>query len=130
MFRITPQDAYPTAHATLVAKGKVEASIEARPPIQDINADWSKYDTIFIGHPIWWGTMPMPVYTFLESHDFAGKNIVLFSTHGGSGLTGTVDTITSIESNATVNPKAFTVSRDDVTSAASDVNAWLQSLGY
>ncbi len=72
----------------------------------------------------------MPVYTFLESHDFAGKNIVLFSTHGGSGLTGTVDTITSIESNATVNPKAFTVSRDDVTSAASDVNAWLQSLGY
>lgn len=130
IFRITPQEAYPTAHTALVAKAKVEMTAEMRPAIQSIDADWSKYDTIFIGYPIWWGTMPMPVYTFLEDHDFAGKNIVLFSTQGGSGLAGTVGTITDMEAGATVNQNAFTVSRDDVSGAASDVNSWLQSLGY
>lgn len=130
LFRITPQAAYPTTHAALVAKAKVEATAEARPPIQPIDADWSKYDTIFIGYPIWWGTMPMPVYTFLDGHDFAGKNIVLFSTHGGSGLDGTVGTITAMKADATVNQNAFSVSRDDVSGAAGDVNSWLQSLGY
>ena len=130
MFRIRPEEAYPTQHAPLIAKAKVEMTAGARPAVAPIDADWSKYDTIFIGYPIWWGTMPMSVYTFLEQHDFAGKNIVLFSTHGGSGLADTVGTITNIESSAAVNPRAFTVYRDQVTEAAGDVNSWLQSLGY
>lgn len=38
---------------------------------------------------IWWGDLLMPVYTFLKGHDLAGKKVILFSTHGGSGLAGT-----------------------------------------
>lgn len=43
-----------------------------------------QYDLILLGYPTWWATMPMPVYTFLESYDFTGKTIVSFSSHGGT----------------------------------------------
>jgi len=44
------------------------------------------YDVIFLGYPNWWGTMPMPVFTFLGEYDFAGKTIARFCTHEGSSL--------------------------------------------
>lgn len=43
------------------------------------------YNVIFLGYPNWWGTMPMPVFTFLGEYDFSGKTIVPFCTHEGSG---------------------------------------------
>ena len=47
-----------------------------------------RYDTIFVGYPNWWGTMPMCVYTFLEQYDLTGKKIVPFCTNEGSGMGG------------------------------------------
>lgn len=44
------------------------------------------FDVILLGYPNWWGTMPMAVCSFLEAYDFAGKTIVPFCTHEGSGL--------------------------------------------
>lgn len=52
------------------------------------------YDVVFIGYPIWWGDMPMAVYTFLESYDFSSKTIIPFCTNAGSGLANTVQSIT------------------------------------
>lgn len=44
------------------------------------------YDVIYLGYPIWWDTLPMPVASFLEEYDFAGKTIIPFASHEGSGL--------------------------------------------
>ncbi len=44
------------------------------------------YDTIFIGYPIWWGTMPRIINTFVEIYDLSGKTIMPFCTSGGSGI--------------------------------------------
>ncbi len=44
-----------------------------------------EYDIIFIGFPNWWGTMPMPILTFLESYKLEGKIVIPFCTHGGGG---------------------------------------------
>lgn len=60
----------------------------------------SDYDTIFWGFPIWWGKAPIIVNTFLESHDFSGKKIILFATSGGSGLGGAVDNLKKSVSNS------------------------------
>ena len=49
-----------------------------------------QYDTIILGYPNWWGLPPMAVFTFLESYDFAGKKIVPFCSHEGSGLGGSI----------------------------------------
>lgn len=58
----------------------------SRPALADTDADIAAYDTIFIGFPIWWYIAPTIINTFLESYDFSGKKIVLFSTSGGSGF--------------------------------------------
>lgn len=130
VFRITPAEAYPTDHKALVAKAKLELMRKVRPAIQDTFGDLSQYDTIFLGYPIWWGDLPMPVYTFLDSHPFGGKKIIPFSTHGGSGLAGTVASVAQAEPGADVESNAYTVSRDDVVQAKDSVLSWLAQLGY
>ncbi len=57
---------------------------ENRPELTTRIDDFDQYDLILLGYPTWWATMPMPVYTFLESYDFTGKTIVSFSSHGGT----------------------------------------------
>ena len=78
-------DNYPNGYNPLVQYAKQEKQANARPEITGKVQNFDEYDTVFIGYPNWWGDMPMPVYTFLESYDFTGKNIHNFCTHEGSG---------------------------------------------
>lgn len=57
-----------------------------RPPLKTkISATkMAEYDVVLLGYPTWWATLPMPVYTFLESYDFSGKTVISFSSHGGT----------------------------------------------
>jgi len=61
-----------------------------RPEIEDDTLDVSKYDEIYLGFPIWWYVAPTIVNSFLEKHDFAGKNVKLFATSGSSGFGNTI----------------------------------------
>ena len=130
VFRIVPIKAYPTDYSAHTAQAKMEQGENARPAIQDNFGDLSQYDTIFLGYPIWWGDLPMPVYTFLESHDLSGKKIVIFSTYGSSGLGDTVEHVQSVEKGADVETKAYGVAAGDVGSAKDKVLSWLSELGY
>lgn len=92
------------------------------------------YDVIFLGYPIWWYTLPMPLFTFLESYDFNGKTIIPFSTHGGSQMSGTEAVIRKLHSGATVYD-GFAVSRNIIrnnpaTGAVKPVEDWLAKLAY
>ena len=130
VFRIVPIKAYPTDYSAHTAQAKMEQGENARPAIQDNFGDLSQYDTIFLGYPIWWGDLPMPVYTFLESHDLSGKKIILFGTYGSSGLGDTVEHVRSIEKGADVETKAYGTAAGDVGSAKDKVLSWLSELGY
>ncbi len=69
------------------SRSSVEMSDKSsRPAVADSNAEISRYDTIFLGFPIWWYVAPTIVNSFLESYDFSGKRIILFATSGGSGF--------------------------------------------
>lgn len=70
----------------------------------------------------------MAVYSFLEEYDFSGKTIIPYCPHGGSGFSGTVDTIAELQPNATVSDEGLAISRNDVADSASDVAAWAESL--
>lgn len=59
---------------------------KSRPEIKDKIENISQYSTIFIGFPIWWGTAPRIINTFLESYDFSGKTVILFATSGSSTI--------------------------------------------
>lgn len=58
--------------------------------------DWSDYDTVFIGYPIWWHTAPMAIDTFLESYDLNGKTVLPFCTSGGSSIEESMPDIRSL----------------------------------
>ena len=94
--------------------------------------DISGYSTIFVGYPIWWGDLPMAVYTFLEGNDFTGKTIIPFNTHEGSGQAGTVGEIKTACLGAEVlNGLAVrgSIAQDEQNSARDTVLAWLQDMG-
>lgn len=88
LYRIEPVTPYPDSYTECTEVAKQELAAKARPAIKgDVTV--SDYDVIFIGYPNWWGDMPMPVYTFIEKHDWQGKTVIPFCTHEGSGLSGT-----------------------------------------
>ena len=43
-----------------------------------LSMDIDEYDTIYLGYPNWWSTMPTIVMTFLESYDFTINISILF----------------------------------------------------
>ena len=85
LFEIDTVEEYPADYYQCTDVAKRELQEHARPALKEI-PDVSEYDTIYLGYPIWWGTMPMGVYTFLESQDMSGKVICPFATSEGSGL--------------------------------------------
>ena len=90
LYEITPKVPYTTADLNWMDK-KSRSSVEMsdktiRPEIAGADLDVSAYDEILIGFPIWWYVAPTIINTFLESHDFTGKKIILFATSGGSGF--------------------------------------------
>lgn len=56
----------------------------ARPALKTRITNMAQYDVVLLGYPTWWATMPMPVFTFVESYDFSGKTVISFSSHGGT----------------------------------------------
>lgn len=130
IFRIEPETPYPTDHDTLVDLAAEEQDENARPAIAGQIENLDQYDTVFIGYPNWWGDMPMILYSFFDNYDFSGKTIIPFNTHGGSGFSNTIRTIAKMEPEATVNEDGFTVSRNNVQEAESDILNWLGELGF
>lgn len=129
IFRIEPVKQYNTSnHQELINDAQEEQIQDARPEIKEKINNFHDYDTIFIGYPIWWSDLPQILYTFLESYDFSGKSIYLFSTNGGSGLAGTVSTITSKLSSARVNANAFKLNRNSMEQAPTEVEKWLNEI--
>ena len=90
LYEIRPAVPYTQADLNWMDK-KSRSSVEmtdksSRPRLSDTDANIGAYDTIYLGFPIWWYVAPTIINTFLESHDFSGKKIVLFATSGGSGF--------------------------------------------
>lgn len=131
LFEIVPEKEYPhDSYDEVVEIAKQEKAQKARPAIKgDVKIE--DYDVVFIGYPNWWGDMPMPVYTFLEKHDWTGKVVVPFCTHEGSGLSSTEKYIAEVCKGATV-AKGLAVrgetAQNNREQARKSVNAWIEKL--
>ena len=76
--------------------------VSARPAIGSEAIDISTYDTVFVGYPIWWGTAPRIINTFLDTYDLSGKTVLPFCTSGSSGIAQSVSAIRAAEPDADV----------------------------
>ena len=127
MFHIESVTAYPKDYTETTEVAKKELRAKARPKLTEQVKDIEAYDVIFLGYPNWWGTMPMPVYTFLESYEFSGKRIVPFCTHEGSGMGHSEKEIAKACPNATVL-EGIAIQGARASSAESKVASWIDKL--
>ena len=86
MYQIETTYEYSKSYMTCIEEAKQELRDQARPEMKNPLPGIDEYDTIILGYPNWWGTMPMVCYTFLEAYDFTGKRIIPFCTNEGSGM--------------------------------------------
>ena len=131
-FEIVPVNKYPESYDECLKVATKEKNENARPAIESKIDDISKYNTIFIGYPIWWGEIPRIVYTFMEEYDLSGKTIIPFNTHEGSGDAGTYNTIKSklTKSNVNTNGLALQGKTARTDKGKEEIINWLKKIGY
>lgn len=129
LFRVETVTVYPDEYNDLIEVAKEEQDNDERPELASAVEDMNKYQTVFIGFPNWWGTMPMAMFTFLESYDFAGKTVIPFCTHEGSALGRSESDIAALIPEAELQ-KGLAVRGANVDSAEDDVVGWLEELGF
>lgn len=129
VFEIAATDPYPKDYEEVKERAKQELEAGARPKLKAHLANAASFDVIFVGYPNWWGTMPMPVMTFLTENDFSGKTVIPFCTHEGSGLGRSDDEL------ARLCPKAkrlegLAIRGRSAKDARGEVALWLRGLGF
>lgn len=130
IFKIETETSYPTEHDALVEFADNQRQREEKPKLKTHIENFESYDTVFIGYPIWWYSLPMPLLSFLDEYDLSEKNVIPFSTHGGSRFSGTVELISQLEPDADINRNGLAISRGRVERADSNIIQWLKELGY
>ena len=130
LFRIETATPYPRQHDALLRVAEKEQQTNARPSLKTPLPDLSNYDTIYVGYPIWWYTMPMVIYSLFEQNDFAGKTVIPFTTHGGSRLADSLRQIARMQPQARLVTRALSISRNDVSDpdVPAQVEQWVKQV--
>lgn len=128
IFSIETVQDYPATHDELLQFAHDEQANGTKPELNSHIDNLDEYDIIFLGFPNWNADLPMPMYTFLAEYDLSGKTIIPFSVHGGSGFSGNIETISSLQPDANVESDGLSIYRDDVADAESVVTEWLSGL--
>ena len=124
MFRIETVKTYPEDYTETTNVAREEQRQNGRPELTDRVDNMDSYDVIYLGYPNWYGTMPMAVFTFLESYDFYGKTIVPYCTHEGSGMGSSERDIKKLCPSAKVLP-GLAIRGGSVARADKDLSNWL-----
>ncbi len=129
LFRVETVGVYPDEYNDLIEVAKQEQDNDERPELAATVENMDGYQTIFFGFPNWWGTMPMAMFTFLESYDFTGKTVIPFCTHEGSALGRSEGDIAELIPDAELL-EGLAVRGSNVDGAENDVADWLRGLGF
>ena len=124
-FRIETVKAYPADYTKMTEVAMQELQGKERPMLTGKIENMAEYDTIILGYPNWWGTMPMCVFSFLEAYDLTGKNILPFCTHEGSRLGYSIDDIRRVCPNAEVK-EGLAIRGSDAASSDRKIREWLK----
>ena len=134
ILRMLAKDEYPESYNDTAERAKKEKDDGVRPEITVslTEEQMAKYDTVFIGFPVWWYDLPMPMWTFLEGVDLSGKTVNIFFSHEGTSDGGSaLSTIGTLAKGATVNTdNALSIRGSKVKNSEEDVRDWVKELGY
>ncbi len=127
LIEIVPATPYSETYNVCVAKAKAEQVANARPAISTKIADFEQYDTVYLGYPNWWGSMPMPVATFIETYKLDGKKVAPFFTHGGGGVQRCMSDLQKLAPNAKFT-QYLCLSGSSAKTAQGEIKNWISSL--
>ncbi|MCF6166683.1 NAD(P)H-dependent oxidoreductase [Furfurilactobacillus rossiae] len=128
-FSIQADDMYPKNYQATVDRAEREQDRNARPEIKGPLPDMANYDVIFLGYPIWWNEIPMPVRTFMDEENLNGKVIIPFSTNAGSGWGDSLSQLRQKYPHATLRG-GYEVEGTRVNHSTHAINKWLHELGF
>ena len=122
MFKVEPSVPYAKDYKTCIEEAKQRIG---NAPIQGKPGDISKYDTVIIMSPIYWGTYAPEIETALEGLDFSGKNVRVICTHEGSGLANMPADVKKMCIGADVDVKGLAIRGSQAKESKEKVKAWL-----
>ena len=126
-FRLIPATPYPDDYNTLVEVARQELRQNKRPPFSGTAPDFSRYGTIFIGYPNWWGTLPMIFSTLFDQTDLNRKTLIPFVTHEGSGFGRSIDDLQKRWPQAKIL-EGLAVRGSQSASAEAETINWLKAI--
>ena len=106
--------AYPSTYDSTIAAVKAQRDAKQWPVLENAKVELDKYDTVYLGYPIMFGSFAPPIYTFLDSNDLSGKVVVPFCTYGSGGRKASAAELKTLEPNANVT-LAYGISNKRVT---------------
>lgn len=127
LFEIEPATPYPEDYFQTVELAKNERTGGIKPALKKSVADIERYETLYLGFPIWGTSVPPVVQTFLSSHNLAGKLIIPFITHGGYGKGDSDDILVSLAHTAR-REKPLVIECDQERRTTETVNGWLETI--
>lgn len=121
---------YSTDYNTVLNEAQRDQHKQTRPALKTKidKAKWAEYDTIILGYPNWWASIPMPIATLLESYDFLDKKILPFCSHGGGRLGQSLTAIAKLAPNAKIGT-GLSVHYSGGSNLSKDVAQWLKKTG-
>lgn len=125
LIELIPDKNYSFDYNTAVKEVRNQISRGFCPKLISGNESIDEYETIFIGTPNWFKTMAPPVMSFLRQHDFTGKTVIPFCTHGGGGFGQIENDIAKECSNSKILPGIAA----NGTVKPEEVTHWLKSIG-
>ncbi|MDR2442219.1 MAG: SUMF1/EgtB/PvdO family nonheme iron enzyme, partial [Deltaproteobacteria bacterium] len=128
LFEIELTSPYSNNYNTVLEQAQRHQKQQARPAIKGGVDNMASYDTILIGYPNWWASIPMPIATLLEQYDFSGKKIIPFCSHGGGRLGQSLTAIMKLAPNSLLG-EALSVHYSGGASINSDITNWLKVNG-
>ena len=125
LFEIELVTPYSSDYNTVLDESQHDQNIQARPEIENHVEDFEQYDTILLGYPNWWASIPMPIASFLEEYDFTGKTIIPFCSHGGERFGQSLTAITKLAPDAIMG-EPLSVHYSGGGTLSQDVTDWLE----
>lgn len=126
LFEVETVKTYPADYTACTKEAQAELRRGERVAVKEYKSDLEYYDTIFVGYPNWWGTMPMVLFTFLEHYILSGKTIIPFCTNEGSGMGSSEADLKKICPGATVK-SGLAIRGADSERAEAKVVAWAKA---
>lgn len=132
LYEITPEQPYTSEDLNYHDDGS-RSTLEmndpaARPAISGAVEDMDQYAVVFVGYPIWWASIPMPIASFLEEYDFAGKTIIPFCSHGGGRFGQSLTAIAKLVPDAAMG-EALSIHYAGGSTLPDDIAEWLATNG-